>query len=470
MKFVKEDLNKNKSNFVFILTDGDIYAGDPWVPEKTVEEREQTAKLLEELKSEGVQTCAIRIGPESKDSTIKDHVQKYYESTNLTDDYLQEAIGSFIKDIQESITIEAKTLEFSDAEYISEKSNSFFNYRSTYYYKALDATQKTDEFVNLAEQLIEKETRIVKASDNLIPTISSIQRDNSEQTEFQNTGPTFYFLARPTYSLTPKITATKAMLYNSGGQKLFDDILSKDTVFETIEQSSLYGSRIYIDYEIEVKNESSVANITDSIWLISFMPDYVSLTNAPTFYGIKNDNVTELNSSNVQTIEINSENLKDKYLKIKSDYISDDVYNYLKETGHSAIIFNINLKDSGFELSQESSIRVAYTTDRILNNDDEMCYTGFVEILRYKNNNYRRLQYNEAGSINAVAGNNLLSVENLEKDNASSNNMTLLTPTGANRSNKHIIYILIALLIVLAILLIIIKKNKKKTIDKNVKL
>lgn len=476
LDIVKRDLVKNSSNFVFILTDGDI---SPDLSDKDQDsEKKRTAKLLEELKSEGVQICAIRIGPKSQDSTIENHVQKYYESTNLSDDYLQEAIESFVNDVQESITIEAKALDFSDAEYINNKKDNFFNYKSTYYFNSLDAKVVSDEFINNAKALIENESRNAKATDNYIPTKSSMSSGGNSKTEYQNTGPTFYFKARPSYTLTPTITAKNATVYSSGGQKVFEDILSKETIFETMEQSDLYGSEVYINYEIEIKNESNCTNTTDSIYLISFMPDGATLLDSKKskeytlkLYGIDNNSkLIELKSKGLTYVEIDSKKLTEQFSSIKNNCLSDDVYKYLKQTGYSAILFNVDLKKSGFELSPGSSIRIEYTTSKKLSYDDEMSYTGFVEILKYKNSNYRRLQYNIANTANALAGNNYPKDENLEKDNAQSNNFTLLTPTG-RKDNKKIIVISIVILLFLFFIVLRLKiKTKTKTIEKSRKI
>lgn len=93
-----------------------------------------------------------------------------------------------------------------------------------------------------------------------------------------------------------------------------------------------------------------------------------------------------------------------------------------------AVIVNINLKNSGFELLQNGKIQVTFEASKLLGklNADDSLYKGETEILTYKNNSAKRMQYKSttksSQTVVAIAGNlneNYKSAEELDYSESS---------------------------------------------------
>ena len=81
------------------------------------------------------------------------------------------------------------------------------------------------------------------------------------------------------------------------------------------------------------------------------------------------------------------------------DLFSTKLLNAIKNSSQKAVIVNINLKNSGFELLQNGKIQVTFEASKLLGklNVDDSLYRGETDILTYNNNftNYYLLFYNK---------------------------------------------------------------------------
>ena len=448
LKIARENIERNKNssdekvtNFVFLLTDGVVTSYNKNVFQKEVSNLRDTLQ---------VKLCAIMIGGDN-DFLKQNLKDDYHASGSLNDEKLQEVITDFISSVHQSVEIvdDEYALEFNDSEYIKNH-NREFNYKSTFYFKAIDVNitnENLSTFKEYAKQLIHEEAFSLISKP--IKTKSSYRNLKNDDTVFANKGPDFYFKARDPFTLVPSIELNSIKVLTANGQLLDDTKITdkSNPYYKTINENYLYGSKVYLNYSASIKNVSSNNN-TEYISCLCYLPDYISIDENNISVLGHSDKVRNANLKHASMI------LTEKNVRKYSKYLSESVIKHI-ESKHPAMVIYINLKNSNFTLSKDAYITIDYSAERTLSYDDEMSYEGFIEILQYKNDSYRRLQYNKTG---AVAGNDISTALTFENDSAKSNKVALLVPTGSNKDMTKL-YIALGLAIISIFILISIKKK-----------
>ena len=254
----------------------------------------------------------------------------------------------------------------------------------------------------------------------------------------------------------------------SNGTKIFSESAPSENptdLIASLDPTMLYGSAVTLRYALTITN-SSLYTDTEQIRMIVYLPkgfDYNDGTLSA--IGIGENNISTDLSDKVSIPMVATPRNITNVGRSLPDLFSTKLLNAIKNSSQKAVIVNINLKNSGFELLQNGKIQVTFEASKLLGklNADDSLYKGETEILTYANSSAKRMQYKSttkpSQTVVAIAGNlneNYKSAEELDFSE-SSNGGSIIPPTG-KKKNMLKIYIP---LITLAVLAITITKKRK---------
>lgn len=392
-----------------------------------------------------------------------------------------EIIEEFVQYVKDSIEITNTGYQTNKnyREELLEENYAKFNYKNTYYFQALDmevTAENLETFKQYLRELVTKTTVTIElqtsaTGESPITAYDETENITNEAGEIigtrtihhvpnpvQVTGPTLTLQQLPEFTLNPTITVTGLGVIAQNGiilDSLTTTIEEKEHLISTIEEVLLYGSEVRVQYTIDVKN-TSIYNDCENIQMLCYIPDDFEYR-AGTAIGIGIDGEIELGLSSAIVIDKNNVD--------SLNSISQEVKNYIKQ-GHKAIAVSVAVNRNNFQLLTNGSVQIKLMVSKLLSSKlEDMTYGTDTEILGYKNDSYRRIQYKATsnnyrsaqavGLVGAVAGNH----DTTEADYATTSNLgVVITPTGKDKRNETI-YLAV---IILGIIGVMIKKQLKK--------
>ena len=380
-------------------------------------------------------------------NTLSDNFETFSSMEGFQFD---EFIKNYINQIIETIENEEHPVQVIDepGEYAQE-----FNYTNTVYYKCLDMIldeSNLDEFKDYAKSLIADQS---KSFETEAYNISSSGR-----------GPDMLFFHRADYILEPHISLQNILVTLNNGN-IIKNISSDNRelnwvndLYTTIDKDLLYGSRVDLSYQLDIKNISNYDN-TGQISFICYISDYVSLDDIY-FYGKKADgSIMQFNYDNIEYYDLFSREFKEQNYNIlhsNLNLFSPEVFENIPK--HKAFIVRLNVENEpDFTFTKDDDIMVQFRVSTLLSYRADTDYNCDFEIFNYSNKSNRRL-------INATAGSflsNNKTIIDTDSDTAKSNRGVIVVPFGENKCLNSI-YISLGLLISLLIVLVIKVYVKRK--------
>ena len=446
---------KNKVKYMYILTDG------------ISEDRDQARDKIRQLKKNNINIYTALIGDPSEwviawwdnNESTPENFLKDSNVFKIFKDMNQNEFNNFVENFIQNVRIR---LEFTNAGYDYIESNpsdtdlfnNSFQYSNTLFYKAIDMKigdeSEVKTFKKYARSLI-KNIQITGESKVITTKIENEGNDDDLDKisiqEFKNGKLSFYLVPRLQYTLKPSMQITRLKVQAQNGMVILDESLEQnrlsslegsDTIIGTLDESLIYGSKSEVSYEIQIKSVSD--SNTKVLWIISYLPGNIEENNFSNLCVngvLEGETEISFDKGNFKYLLLNADSVKNPNMK---DIVAGEVIDYIK-AGNLALMLQINIeKQKDFSLEKNSIIKITYDTEN-LNTYEQNYFNSSMEILAYKNENLRRLQYDSA---TAVAGNHHpTNNSDTEKDYAISNSSVILPPTGQDKSllsiNKSLI-------------------------------
>ena len=521
--FANNDKPEDANRYIFLLSDGlptsdgdsshALFAANPDDSALIAQNnrrleliKDSTKHKITELENKGVKIYSVisQEGLDNKDKEMfsyifenhneNNHVEKVDNISNVSKNIINEFKQFVTKDLQIINTRYSATTDTNHRSEQGKLNNEYFNYANTVNLQALDMSiedaTSVAKFKEYAKKLVENssltDTITVKSSITVVydpphnPSEWDVEIGKNDDgtpiyehhkctyTEVYYSGPEIYLKKLPIYSLTPAISITNMDVTASNGTKIFSESAPSENptdLIASLDPTMLYGSAITLRYALNITN-SSLYTDTEQIRMIVYLPkgfDYNDGTLSA--IGIGENNISTDLSDKVNISMVATPRNITNVGRSHPDLFSTKLINAIKDGSQKAVIVNINLKDSGFELLQNGKIQVNFEASKLLGklNVADAAYRGETEILTYKNNSAKRMQYKSttkpSQTVVAIAGNlneNYKSAEELDFSE-SSNGGSIIPPTG---KNKNMLKIYIPL-ITLAVLAITITKKRK---------
>lgn len=520
--FANNDKPEDANRYIFLLSDGlptsdgdsshALFAANPDDSALIAQNnrrleliKDSTKHKITELENKGVKIYSVisQEGLDNKDKEMfsyifenhneNNHVEKVDNISNVSKNIIDEFKQFVTKDLQIINTRYSATTDTNPRSEQGKLNTGDFNYANTVNLQALDMSienaTSVAKFKEYAKKLVENssltDTITVKSSITVVDNYHEphewdveigknddgtpiYEHHKCTYTEIYNPGPEIYLKKLPIYSLTPAISITNMDVTASNGTKIFSESTPSENptdIVASLDPNMLYGSAVTLRYALNITN-SSLYTDTEQIRMIVYLPkgfDYNDGTLSA--IGIGENNISTDLSDKVSIPMVATPRNITNVGRSHPDLFSTKLINTIKTSSQKAVIVNINLKDSGFELLQNGKIQVNFEASKLLGklNVADAAYIGETEILTYKNNSAKRMQYKSttkpSQTVVAIAGNlneNYKSAEELDFSE-SSNGGSIIPPTG---KNKNMLKIYIPL-ITLAVLAITITKKRK---------
>lgn len=406
--------------------------------------------------------------------------QKYsdsytYKSVTNIEDVLKEIVSEFEDFVKDSVKISESSYKVNKDGLRAEVLGNYeegFDYGNTNYFEALDM-EVTEDNLNLFKLYLKdlvKYTTVTVNCDTSVTgetpsTESYVTEDiKNEEGEVIGTrtihhvpnpitvsGPTLTLQQLPQFTLDPTITVTGlAVVANNGAtiDSKSTNIVEQEHLISTVEPKLLQGSDVFLQYTINIVN-NSVYNDTENIEVLCYIPSKFKYTNSVAIGIGENNQTYSLDMDKVDVITTDNVDEYSNLQKTVTDHIKD---------GYTALRLSLDLQ--GFKLLTNGSIQIKVTVKKGLSSkEDDMAYSAETEILSYKNDSCRRIQYkatanknlgtNKVGLIGATAGN----FNKNEGDYDLTDNLgVILIPTGEDK-RMYYIYVIIACLTAIGIII-----------------
>lgn len=242
------------------------------------------------------------------------------------------------------------------------------------------------------------------------------------------------------FNLVPNMTATGLRVTASNLQVLKTVEMEDKTIslMAELDPTLIYGSRVDIEYTVEVNNYSSIP--CKSLSMIVYLPKGFSYNNKLSY-------VTGKPEEPKYTVKsVNKEELKANGL-VSADFSYNDL----------AVIES----KEGFYIKPGEKAVMKFMISKLISTDvEDSTYDAMTEVLKYSNNSGRRMQYLSA-SKNKFLGEFPGNANTEETDFASSTNLVKVIPPTGTKENVAYLYLTIVVLII-ALLNVSRLKNKVK--------
>lgn len=403
-----------------------------------------------------------------------------FKKVDTIENVSSEIIDEFVQYVKSSIEITSTGYRTNKdyRENILQQNYSKFNYSNTYYFQALDMEvtssnlelfkQYLKEIVNKTTVTVELETSATGGTP-ITPYDEIVEITNNEGKVIGTrtihhipnpiivSGPTLELQQLPQFTLTPKIAVTGLAVIATNGATIDSKVTTvekNENLISTIEEVMLHGSEVRVQYTIDMKN-TSIYNDCENIQMLCYIPDEFEYKGG-TAIGIGKDSQTELGIKDAVVIDKNNVD--------SLNSLTQEVKNFIKK-GNKAIAVSVDVNKNGFELLTNGSVEIKLIVSKLLPSKlEDMTYSAESEILGYKNESFRRIQYKATsannlasqtvGLVGEIAGNHDIE----EADYTTTSNFgVVLTPTGADKRMYNIYFAILALVIIA----IVVKKNIK---------